>query len=189
MIFARLLTLACPLLLALGSLFYKRTSAYEGEDICRTKQSVNNIMELAADFDRSFENEWTETGAVIIPNLKLVICGYPKASHTTTKWIILALLGYMPEEFCEVRDKTHMNHQQYHAKGIRYVRDERPPKAFKDEKDLKYDCKLGTLGAWNTLPRYFLDPSWTTVAIVSNYKLFSNRLSNIILLVVTRSLV
>ena len=50
----------------------------DDNNLCQPKQSIQNLLNLAADYQKSFDNEWTETGAVVLPDKKLVICSYPK---------------------------------------------------------------------------------------------------------------
>lgn len=65
------------------------------------KQDPQNVLSLMKDYPNSFDNEWTETGAVVLPKLKLVVCSMPKSGCTTAKWLILALLGFeRREKFC-----------------------------------------------------------------------------------------
>ena len=85
------------------------------------KQSIENLKSLAKNYHKdAFFNEWTESGAVVLPNKKLVICSYPKAGTTTTKWILLALLGYDKKTICDV--KNNHNVQFNHAQVNNFVK-------------------------------------------------------------------
>ena len=135
--------------------------------ICFPKQPISNIINLAKEYQLAFDNEWTETGAVVLPDKKLVICSYPKAGCSTAKWIILALMGYTNRaQICEDMDGLHMDHQQYLSKGLKYVRDMRPPSQYQGPKDIKCGANhsLEIIDDWKHVPNFFLDPSWTTVA-------------------------
>ena len=77
------------------------------------KQDPQNVLNLMRDYPNSFDNEWTETGAVVIPKLKLVVCSMPKSGCTTAKWLILALLGFERRtDFClDDIDELHSFHK------------------------------------------------------------------------------
>ena len=136
--------------------------------LCFPKQPIENLVMLANDYKMAFDNEWTETGAVVLPDKKLVICSYPKAGCSTAKWIILALMGYENRaEICADLDGLHMDHQQYLSKGLKYIRDMHPPSGtYQGPKDIKCGANnsLDIIDDWKNVPHYFLDPSWTTVA-------------------------
>ena len=79
------------------------------------KQSIENLKSLSKNYRKdAFLNEWAESGAVVLPNKKLVICSYPKAGTTTTKWILLALLGYDKNAICDAKNNRNVqfNHGQ-----------------------------------------------------------------------------
>ena len=136
--------------------------------ICFPKQPVDNLINLANDFEMAFYNEYAETGAVVIPDKRLVVCSYPKAGSSTAKWIILALLGYKDKTgFCGNVEELHSNHDQFLTRGVQYVRTMPPPTGhYNGPKD--FTCfannSLNIIDQWKDVPNYYLDPSWTTVA-------------------------
>jgi len=95
------------------------------------KQPMHNIINLAGDFPRSFDNEWAQTGALVIPTQKIVICSYPKAGSTTAKWIALAMLGVDEErsEICGNVAALHETSMSY-WRGVKYLRNMNPPQPY-----------------------------------------------------------
>lgn len=118
------------------------------------KQSFENIRNLANNYHEAFMAEGGETGALVLPNKKLVICTIAKAGCTTIKWVILSMLGY---------DKSSVCHHYVHnstlflSKGATDVRVDTPP---------YYNLlPLTSETSWK-VAKYFRDPSWTTIAVV-----------------------
>ena len=141
------------------------------------KQPVERLQELSRNFKGdAFAFEWAESGAMVLPQYKTVLCSYPKAGTTTTKWLLLALLGYNKSTICDPGNKHNVqfNHGQYVSKGMRYVRNMGP--RFKQSYNRGWDDNVyigPSLGVDNKtleynweVARMFLDPEWTTIAFV-----------------------
>jgi hypothetical protein len=143
------------------------------------KQPLENLKRLALNFKSdAFAHEWEESGGVVIPALKTVICSYPKAGTTTTKWILLALLGYEKSHICDDKHKrsVQFDHAQYLRRGMQYLRDRYPIDAshqgtkrqgWNNNRYLGPSRRPGSLNQsleYNWMAaNYFLDPDWTTI--------------------------
>lgn len=121
----------------------------------KPKQSFENIRKLAENYQTAFAAEAGETGALVIPKKKLVICSIAKAGCTTIKWVALTLLGYEKYVVC---DSYVHNSTLFTTKGGYMVRKESPP-LYSNVFTLSSDTD------WN-VAKYFRDPSWTTIAFV-----------------------
>jgi len=144
----------------------------------RHKRQIDNLLNLRNDFMSSFAHEWMETGAVVLPNQKVVICSYNKAGCTTVKWIILSIL--YNQSYCSrkplfrqeypkamaIEDSgkgggfVQDNHIMYTKQGLQYLRHLYPPPLSPPANNPRH-----TLSHWETA-RMFLDPTWTKIAFV-----------------------
>ena len=140
------------------------------------KQPIQNLRDLSLHFkEDAFRFEWAESGAMVLPSIKTVVCSYPKAGTTTVKWILLALLGYDKSSFCgadNTRD-VQFNHNQYISKGMIYLRNLARNRRNKGQRGWDGDYWQGPSTDQDGRVDYnwgvaemFLDPNWTTIAFV-----------------------
>jgi hypothetical protein len=145
------------------------------------KQPIANLQNLSRNWYHAFAHEWAESGGVVFPKHKLVICSYPKAGTTTTKWIMLALLGLEKAVFCDKKHKSNVqfDHKQYTNRGALYLRDRYPINAKKQGDSRQGWHNTNYLGPsrrpgninqtldynWR-VAEFFLDPEWTTISFV-----------------------
>ena len=96
------------------------------------KQRLENLMRFAKKWTiDAFKHEWSTSGAMVIPEKRTVICSYPKAGTTTTKWILLALLGFDKSRICSKENfaNVHLNVQQYFSHGMQLLSERYPVRA------------------------------------------------------------
>ena len=140
------------------------------------KQPLQRLRDLSLHFkEDAFRLEWAESGAMVLPDMKTVVCSYPKAGTTTVKWIILALLGYDKSTFCSADNAKNVqfNHNQYISRGMIYLRNLATHGRGKKHRGWDGDYwqgpsmgKNGTIDYNWDVAEMFLDSNWTTIAFV-----------------------
>ena len=126
-------------------------------------QDAAAVERLLAHRHEAFRAERTSSGAILIPKHRLVVCTMPKAGCTTTKWLILRLLGNLPsaEHICNPSAAGHTD---------------APSELWHGSHDCS-DCSRWILDAWRganmlrdatnaTIRNALLSKEWTTVAVV-----------------------
>lgn len=172
-----------------------------GGDICsnkyhkKSKQPVQNVLNIENDYDSSFRYEFGKTGAIILPQYKLVVCTIAKAGCTQLKMMIVRLLGLNVSDICMDPMKVHTDlaaPMMGRYKGSFLLNEQIPRKSvpcdpmqcagegigiLADTKRVEY-CHCITDGSstegnsltvdpqLDAIPSMFLDESWVTVAQV-----------------------